>query len=110
MGHHSFKHALKHIILMLAVFLLLSVATMLLWNWLMPAIAGLPRIDFRQATGLFLLARILFGLVAPGMVFHNHKRFHGKWRNMSKEERIEFMGKLHTLYSDFAQTHEKKNE
>jgi len=33
----------------------------LLWNWLMPAIFGLPPIRFWQALGLLALSRILFG-------------------------------------------------
>jgi hypothetical protein len=33
----------------------------LLWNWLMPAIFGLPPIRFWQALGLLALARIFFG-------------------------------------------------
>ena len=32
----------------------------LLWNWLMPAIFGLPHITFWQAVGLNLLSSILF--------------------------------------------------
>lgn len=33
---------------------------MLLWNWLMPSIFGLPAITFVQALGMGLLASILF--------------------------------------------------
>jgi len=33
---------------------------MVLWNWLMPTIFGLPEIGFWQACGLQLLATILF--------------------------------------------------
>ena len=33
---------------------------MILWNWLMPYIFGLPEIGFWQACGLQLLATILF--------------------------------------------------
>ena len=32
-----------------------------LWNWLLPALFGLPAISFWQAVGLLVLARILFG-------------------------------------------------
>ena len=34
---------------------------MLLWNWLMPAIFGLPEITYWQAWGILILAQILFG-------------------------------------------------
>ena len=33
---------------------------MLLWNWLMPTIFGLPYITFWQACGLQLMAALLF--------------------------------------------------
>jgi hypothetical protein len=46
-------------ILMLAV-ILFGAPLMVLWNWLMPTIFGLPEIGFWQACGLQLLATILF--------------------------------------------------
>ena len=46
-------------ILMLAV-ILFGGPIMVLWNWLMPTIFGLPEITFWQACGLNLLATLLF--------------------------------------------------
>jgi hypothetical protein len=46
-------------ILMLAM-ILLGGPLMLLWNWLMPTLFGLPEITFWQACGLQVLATILF--------------------------------------------------
>jgi hypothetical protein len=46
-------------IIILAV-LLFGAPLMLLWNWLMPEIFGLPYIGFWQACGLQLLATLLF--------------------------------------------------
>ena len=46
-------------VLILAV-ILFGYPTMLLWNWLMPNIFGLPYITFWQACGINLLASILF--------------------------------------------------
>ena len=34
---------------------------MLLWNWLLPSLFGVPEITFWQALGLLALCRILFG-------------------------------------------------
>jgi len=34
---------------------------LLLWNWLLPPLFGLPEITFWQALGLLALCRILFG-------------------------------------------------
>jgi len=42
------------------VVLLLGWPLMLLWNWLMPTIFGLPIITFWQAVGLNLLSTVLF--------------------------------------------------
>lgn len=51
-------------LLALLVAALLGVVTgfpvMLLWNWLMPVIFGLPTISFWQAIGLSVLSSILF--------------------------------------------------
>ncbi len=41
---------------------------MLLWNWLMPMIFSLPEINYLQAVGILVLARLLFGGIN-----HNHK-------------------------------------
>ena len=40
--------------------ILLGGPLMLLWNWTIPTIFGLPEIGFWQACGLQLLATILF--------------------------------------------------
>jgi hypothetical protein len=32
-----------------------------LWNWLLPALFGLPQVTFWQALGLLILCRVLFG-------------------------------------------------
>jgi len=45
----------------IALALLLAFPTMLLWNWLMPVIFGLPVISFWQSLGLCLLVRSMFG-------------------------------------------------
>jgi hypothetical protein len=40
--------------------LLLGYGVMWLWNWLMPAIFKLPRINYWQAVGLLVLSHLLF--------------------------------------------------
>lgn len=52
--------------------LLFGILVKVLWNWLMPAVFGLPTITFWQAFGLVLLAKILFG--AFGHSRHDHDR------------------------------------
>ena len=39
---------------------LLGFPTMVLWNWLIPQIFGLPKIDTLQAMGLLILGNTLF--------------------------------------------------
>lgn len=49
---------------------------MLLWNWLMPEIFGLPEITYWKAAGIIILARLLFG----GMGHHNKSEKHKKFK------------------------------
>lgn len=44
----------------LALLALLGGVVMLLWNWLMPEIFGLPTVSYWQAWGLLVLSWILF--------------------------------------------------
>jgi high-affinity Fe2+/Pb2+ permease len=59
---------------------------MLLWNWLMPALFGLPEIDYWMAFGIIILAKLLFG----GIGHHHHDKHHTRhprvknWRNGMK--------------------------
>ena len=36
------------------------VVLMLLWNWIMPGLFGLPTIGYLKAFGLYIMSRILF--------------------------------------------------
>jgi len=40
--------------------LVLGLVVMWLWNWLMPALFGLPEITYLQAVGVFVLCHLLF--------------------------------------------------
>jgi hypothetical protein len=60
--------------------LLFGILVRLLWNWLMPAVFGLPTITFARAVGLVILAHILFG--AKGLhhgIRHRFGHSHGPW-------------------------------
>jgi len=50
---------------------------MLLWNWLMPLIFGLPLINYWQAVGLIVLARLIFGGFGHGG--NGNKSHKKKW-------------------------------
>lgn len=61
----------------------------LLWNWLLPALFGWPRIGFWQAIGLLALCRILFGRVGPRVSARSNirRRMTERWARMTPEER-----------------------
>ncbi len=52
----------------------------ILWNWLMPPLFGLKAITFWQAFGILLLAKLLFGGLAPG-----YRRRNGRWGRRFRE-------------------------
>ena len=59
-----------------------------LWNWLLPALFGLPHVTFWQALGLLALCRILFGGLGGGSHrFGPRRRLADRWERMTPEER-----------------------
>lgn len=60
MKNNSFEAIAAFIGMIAIAIVLLGYPLMLLWNWLMPNIFGLPEITFWQAIGLNLLSTILF--------------------------------------------------
>ena len=60
MKNNSFEAIAAFIGMIAIAIVLLGYPLMLLWNWLMPVIFGLPEITFWQAIGLNLLSTILF--------------------------------------------------
>lgn len=83
---------LSIILVFIAIAAALSAVVMLLWNAILPDVAGVKPLTFWQALGLLVLAKILFGGV--GKVFgrkHSSKKkqWRNKWMNMNQEERRE---------------------
>jgi hypothetical protein len=54
------------VILGIGLLFLFGYVVMLLWNWLMPEIFGLKRLNYWQAWGLLALSCILFGRIGGG--------------------------------------------
>ena len=52
---------------------------MWLWNWLMPAIFGLPVITFWQAVGLLVLSHLLFKSHTSGPGHPRKRDHHARW-------------------------------
>jgi hypothetical protein len=94
MKTYRWLKALKILVIVAVAVLVFGFVTMHLWNWLMPALFGLPAVTFAQALGLLLLGKILFG------GFHRHgggcgprgwrRHMEERWAQMTPEERERF--------------------
>ena len=86
-GKHSrkfpfFRNPFVFVVLWLVLAVAIGAIIMLLWNWLMPVIFGLPVLSLWQALGLFVLTRILFGSFGfgrRGMPGRGGNPVHEKW-------------------------------
>lgn len=84
--------------LIVAAIALFAYITMALWNALLPEIFSLTTINFWQAAGLLILARLFFGFGHSGK-WGGHGPYmsrdvRSKIRNMSPEEKKEFFMKM----------------
>jgi hypothetical protein len=59
---------------------------MLLWNWLMPAIFGLPAIGLWKAWRLVILVHILFKAGRHGPDHYGHRYPHSHWKDTFREK------------------------
>lgn len=98
----------KHLVFIPLCFIvfagLFGLLVMVLWNWLMPCLLGLPAINYWQAVGLLLLCKILFGGIGGGHHGHGHGHCGGnklrqRWESMTPEERERFV-EAHRHLSD----------
>lgn len=75
-------------------------ATMYLWNWLVPALFSGPVITFWQALGLLALSKILFSGFGKGGGHHGRwksrwkSRWQEKWSSMTPEDQERFKEKM----------------
>ena len=105
---NTIKFRFAGICIMLAAYAVFGVVVMLLWNALMTQIFALPFLNYWQAVGLLILARLLFGGLGglgygvgrrgafgsgEDRLFHHGNKFREKWMNMSADERKEFIEK-----------------
>lgn len=73
---------LKAVLGFIAMFIIVGLVVMYLWNWLMPDIFGLTSITLWQAYGLLLLSKILFG----GGGSHFKNKWKGAWGEHMKNK------------------------
>jgi hypothetical protein len=94
MRKHRFLRGLKFVVIAMVAVALFGFFTMHLWNWLLPGLFGWKLIGFRQAVGLMILGRILFGGFRgrPGGGGHWRHRMMDRWEQMTPEEREKFRG------------------
>jgi hypothetical protein len=83
---------LKIALFAVVVAVVLGLAVMSLWNWLVPEIFGARTITFWQALGLLILSRILAGGFrgGPGRAMQWRARMISRWEQMTPEEREKF--------------------
>jgi hypothetical protein len=75
--------------LMLAAVAVLGLVVMLLWNAIVPGVfAGVRTLEYRQALGLLVLSRILFGSFRSGRGMPRRRWQHLK--HLTPEERARF--------------------
>ena len=103
--------AVKIVVMVILATALFGFIVMSLWNWLMPALFGWPRLGFWQALGLLVLSKILFGGFRGG-------RGHGRWRRgmrerweqMTPEQREQMRERLSACCGHFPPAAEPKTE
>lgn len=99
--------------------LLFGLVTMSLWNWLVPVVFNGPVINFWQALGLFLLAKILFGGWGGKGHCHGHHetrsgghwkaKFYDKFSSMTPEERAAVKEKMKEKWCNWSETSPQKD-
>ena len=120
MRRYWMLRGLKMMVFVVGFVLLASLAVMLLWNALIPAIFGVAQISLMQALGLLILARILVGGRGSGRFGPWAMSRGGRWRerweskmaNMSPEERQKWKDEMgrHMCWSGSDDTNEAKAE
>jgi hypothetical protein len=102
---NTIKFRFAGIGIMLATCAVFGVAVMFLWNALMTPLFALPQINYLQAAGLLILARVLFGGIGHNIghrgafgsgedrLFQRGNKLRERWMNMSEDERKEFVEK-----------------
>ena len=89
--HHVHRFKFIPLIALLAA---AAAIVMLLWNALLPGLAGWSTVNYWQALGLLILCRLLFGGLHHGHPLAcrgGRHRLHEKWLLMSREERETFI-------------------
>ena len=88
MNRYRWLRVLKVALFVVIAIGVIGTVVMSLWNWLAPDLFGGRTIDFWQAIGLFVLARLLVGgLRGGGHRAHWRHRMAERWDSLSEDER-----------------------
>ena len=86
------------VVAIIAIFLLVTLVVMQLWNCLLPEIVGAKTINYWQAMGILVLSKILFGGFNGGKhkIEHwkNKHQYNERMNEMSEDEKEKFKEKL----------------
>jgi hypothetical protein len=74
-------------ILVVGLLFLFGLAVMALWNWLMPEIFGLKRLNYWQSWGLLVLSCILLGRIGGSGSGSSDRKRKRKLRSYMREDR-----------------------
>ena len=80
------KYGAKYAFWFLVMIAIFAAMVMLLWNWLVPQLFGGKMINYWQAVGLLILARILTGMGRASTQHFKQKIRHG-WHSMPDDEK-----------------------
>ena len=100
-------HKMRFIFNLAVSIVFFGVATMWLWNSLMPEIFKLPQLSFSQAVGLLVLTRVLFGgfgiLKDMGhfMARKERQAIIENWHSLSPEQRAIYLERIRSRHGKF---------
>jgi hypothetical protein len=106
MRHRKFIRGPLFLLKMIIILAVTSVIVMFLWNALVPTLFSGPVINYWQALGLLVLAKILFGGIGKGYGRNRHhypdemwkKKLRAKYDAMTPEEKEKFRTKCRTSF------------
>ena len=96
---YYYKRKFLFIPVMILLIAVLSAVIMAIWNIIMTVIFNLPAINFWQAVGIFIMAKILFGGFRNFGVWHHYPwkyNLRDKLSKMTPEEKETFFKNLHS--------------
>ncbi len=107
MTHRKFIRGPLFLLKLVLILAITSAIVMLLWNAIVPSVFNAPMLNYWQAAGLLLLAKILFGSIGRGFGRRHHgypdeawkKKLRAKYEAMSPEEKEKFRSKCRTRFS-----------